>query len=647
MLLFRRVFISDEELGKKDDDHRPVDGRGKGPALLKWRFPRRRRLLFGIIGAYLLFVFFKNMPTDLQPAIARYDPRFSRPQKGSQALSPNQSSIPSQPEDTRREDTGSEMGKYYYDGEIRHPWLLKSLYSVRVLDEHSHVVLFAASNLQSVSDLLPLACEMARQGMNRIHFAVMGRDDLSIEGIQQLNSIRDDDCPMNWHDGRPSHAPYSTDPRMEKSVTSALDYIKALLHPQVIIAHSSPREDSFFWKAVNTRTHDMNTVLIDLPSSARDLMWLSKLDSNSLKYWNKVHIEIVIRAPSESSGSLIRLLKLLERADYLGSMPSLTIELPLHPDPLLHRFLQKTRWPPLTTGAVTLRHYVQPHRLTPVESTIRTVESFYPADPSTCHVLILSPQAELSPSFFHYLKYIVLRYKYSTFAMKESAQLLGVSLELPSSYPTDDTPFSKPSSRSDAPFFRWQIPNSNAALYFGDKWVEMHSFLSNHLVARRSPSDVARGKIISKKFPAFMEYVLELMRVRGYYILYPSFSDKNGLASIHNELYQPPEEFTLVDSAEPPQPEDQNLELGSIERPVFQASTLTALLHKLPMVLPDISSLPLLSYNGERLDSQMSTHEAREYARNFRTTVGGCETDVIGDGEIDQLNADDLFCLEA
>jgi hypothetical protein len=40
---------------------------------------------------------------------------------------------------------------------------------------------------------------MARQGMNRIHFAVMGRDDLSIEGIQQLNSIRDDDCPMNWH----------------------------------------------------------------------------------------------------------------------------------------------------------------------------------------------------------------------------------------------------------------------------------------------------------------------------------------------------------------------------------------------------------------------------------------------------------------
>jgi hypothetical protein len=467
-------------------------------------------------------------------------------------------------------------------------------------------------------------------------------------------------------DGRPSHAPYSTDLRMEKSVTSALDYIKAFLHPQVIIAHSSPREDSFFWKAVKTRTHDMNTVLIDLPSSARDLMWLSKLDSNSLKCttpqpigdltipladglildWNKVHIEIVVRAPSESSGSLIRLLKLLERADYLGSMPSLTIELPLHPDPLLHRFLQKTRWPPLTTGAVTLRHYVQPRRLTPVESTIRTVESFYPADPSTCHILILSPQAELSPSFFHYLKYIVLRYKYSTFAMKESAQLLGVSLELPSSYPTDDKPFSKPSSPSDAPFFRWQIPNSNAALYFGDKWVEMHSFLSNHLVARRSP-DVAREKIISKKFPAFMEYVLELMRVRGYYILYPSFSDMNGLASVHNELYQPPEEFTLVDSAEPSQAEDQNLELGSIERPVFQASTLTALLHKLPMVLPDISSLPLLSYNGERLDSQMSAHEAREYARNFRTTVGGCETDVIGDGEIDQLNADDLFCLEA
>jgi hypothetical protein len=366
--------------------------------------------------------------------------------------------------------------------------------------------------------------------------------------------------------------------------------------------------------------------------------------------WNKVHVEIVIRAPSGSSGSLIRLLKLLERADYLGSMPSLTIELPLHPDPILHRFLQKTRWPPLTTEAVTLRHYIQRRRLTPVESTIRTVESFYPADPSTCHVLILSPQAEVSPSFFHYLKYIVLRYKYSTYATKESAQLLGISLELPSSNPADNKPFSKPSSPSDS-FFRWQVPNSNAALYFGDKWVEMHSFLSNHLAAGRSPNDMAREKVISKKFPAFMEYVLELMRARGYYLLYPSFSDTNALAlaSIHNELYQPPEEFASVDPAafesQTPQAEDQNLELGSIERPVFQASALTALLHKLPMILPDIGSLPLLSYNGKRLDSQTSAQEAREYARDFRTTVGGCgETDVIGNVE---LNANDLFCLEA
>jgi len=455
-------------------------------------------------------------------------------------------------------------------------------------------------------------------------------------------------------DGRPSHAPYSTDPRMEKSVMSALDNIKAFLHPQVVISHSSPREDSFFWKAVSTKTRDMNIVLIGLPSTTRDLMWLSKLDSNSLKYWNKVHVEIVIRAPSGSSGSLIRLLKSLERADYLGSMPSLTIELPLHPDPLLHRFLQRTRWPPLTTEAVTLRHYTQRHRLTPVESTIQTVESFYPADPSTCHVLILSSQAELSPSFFHYLKYIVLRYKYSTYAIKESAQLLGISLELPSSNPTDNKPFSKPSSPSDTPFFRWQVPNSNAALYFGDKWVEMHSFLSNHLATWKSPSDMAPEKVISKKFPAFMEYVLELMRARGYYILYPSFSDMNALAlaSVHNELYQPPDEFALVDSAalesQSPQAEDQNLELGSIERPVFQASTLTALLHKLLMVLPDIGSLPLLSYNGKRLDSQTSAQEAKEYARNFRATVGGCgETDVIGKIEIDHLNADDLFCFDS
>jgi hypothetical protein len=373
--------------------------------------------------------------------------------------------------------------------------------------------------------------------------------------------------------------------------------------------------------------------------------------------WDKVHVEMLVHAPSKSSGSLIRLLKSLENADYLGSTPALTIELPPHTDPFLLRFLKNMKWPSPSAERISLRRHVQPHHMTPEESAVRTVESFYPKDPNMTHVLVLSPQTELSPSFFHYLKYTMLKYRYSTQVVNESSSLLGISLELPSSRPTDDSPVVVPSSSSDVPFFRWQMPNSNAALYFGDKWAEFHYFLSNHLAVRRSPSDDPQKKIISKKFPAFMENLLELIQIRGYYMLYPSFpaTQAFSLATVHNELYQPPEEFvsynppesepsdSALDDIEHELAEDTVLELGSIEKPLSQTSTLTTLLHKLPEHLPDLSSLPLLSYNGDKLSDQEAQQAAREYARTFSANIGGCR-ELPQKGE-NLWSVEDIFCL--
>ena len=62
-----------------------------------------------------------------------------------------------------------------------------------------HAVVFAASSLRGVSDLLPLVCGMANRTINNVHFVLMGRNDLSIEGIQYVNRVRDGDCPIHWH----------------------------------------------------------------------------------------------------------------------------------------------------------------------------------------------------------------------------------------------------------------------------------------------------------------------------------------------------------------------------------------------------------------------------------------------------------------
>jgi hypothetical protein len=69
---------------------------------------------------------------------------------------------------------------------------------------------------------------------------------------------------------------------MENSVGIALERIKMALLPQVFITHAVLHEDSFFREAIKAKSTEANLSLISLPSGARDLMWLSKLDSNSL-----------------------------------------------------------------------------------------------------------------------------------------------------------------------------------------------------------------------------------------------------------------------------------------------------------------------------------------------------------------------------
>lgn len=376
--------------------------------------------------------------------------------------------------------------------------------------------------------------------------------------------------------------------------------------------------------------------------------------------WNEVNIEILIHAPNAFSGSLIRLIQSLEKADYLGSIPSLTIELPQRVDPQLLRFLQNMKWPPRSSSKVTLRHRVQPHDMTSAESSIRTVEAFYPRDPHVSHVLVLSPQTELAPSFYHYLKYIILHYKQAAHAEQASSRLLGISLELPSSKPTaGDEPFSVPPSSSSGgdsgskdkqalPHFLWQIPNSNAALYFGDKWAEFHSFLSGRLAVQEANSGVpSHEKLISKRYPAFMEYLLELTRAKGYYMLYPSFpaSGTFSLATVHNELYHPPEEF-VHDISTPTETSVKGTDELSIEKPLWMASTLTGLLDQFSPHLPQLGSLDLLSFNGDKLSGKAYRQGTEEYARLFRVRYGGCE-----DGSSSTTNADSpeqqgLFCLK-
>lgn len=194
---------ADEELGKKDDDHRISDQTRFRP-LQKSRIPRPRRLLVLLIALLLVYEFFKHMPTGLTPAAERYNPKIAA-LKHQNPTSP-QASVPSPtapkvhipPKAEVEHEQYKEQASY--DGKIHFYELAQSLpRGKRPAIAASEAVMFAAASLHSVSDMLPLACRMAAKRQNRVHFVLMGKEDMSIDGIKQVNGVDDPECPVTWH----------------------------------------------------------------------------------------------------------------------------------------------------------------------------------------------------------------------------------------------------------------------------------------------------------------------------------------------------------------------------------------------------------------------------------------------------------------
>ena len=191
----------DEEFGKKNDDHRPlIDSAASATWSARHSSPpfRKRRIIYSICALLFVYVFIKNIPTDLGPS-PRLTPSFSSGQEGK--LPPESSDPPSRK--PRKPATPSEAQEHYHDGPIKFYMLASSLHAVSRLGgqhESNKNVLFAASNLKSASEIIPLACEMARWDRNDVHFAIMGRDDMEIPEIKKINGV-EEDCNVHWHGG--------------------------------------------------------------------------------------------------------------------------------------------------------------------------------------------------------------------------------------------------------------------------------------------------------------------------------------------------------------------------------------------------------------------------------------------------------------
>ncbi|KAM7206810.1 hypothetical protein V8F20_002516 [Naviculisporaceae sp. PSN 640] len=653
-------FLSNEDMGKKDDDHKPT----RLPPIRTWnaaRVPPRKslkRLFIAFVVCAAIYLFIKNIPTDVgvhdrrRPVYTHnLDNELLEPQSMPR-LKPIEPIQPPKTPAKSKSPPSDPSTDNLYDGPVVFPDLavsLQAIYSTRGSYAKNKNVLFAASSLKSAAALLPLACQMGMELRSYVHFALMSKSEISLDELRSVNGI-DDSCKIIFHDARPNLAASSTNTRLGTGVARAMFHINSYMHPQAVLVDGSEAEEGYFLDAMRSQTSEIPFNLIDLPEKGRKrLGWITKLDSSALAAWNKVRIDIVIHAPPDGAGNLMRLLKSLSAADYSAcAIPHLTIELPNKLDPHTENFLENFQWPPALVGnptgirQFTLRHRISRSTMTEEESSIRLLESFWPVDPHYSHVLVLSPQAQLSPRFFHYLKYSVLQYSESATAVYQEwdSRLLGISLDLPSTYLNGTTAFEPPapkkkgadkqtSSHSDSSTpFLWQSPNSNAVLYMGPKWIELHDMVSRLLaIQHKTPADSLPAffseKSISKRYPSWLEHALKLSRARGYWTIYPSKFMASSLAVIHNELSSSPEEYRSEEL--PDGPADAS-EISLASGP---------LLESLPAgdFMASFSDMPLLLWDGTETTLRDLDDEAVKYTEEFHRAVGGC----------DQLEADELM----
>ncbi|KKA30233.1 hypothetical protein TD95_003745 [Thielaviopsis punctulata] len=520
-------------------------------------------------------------------------------------------------------------------------------------------VLFAAGSYRSAAALIPLACKMSNELSNYVHFALVSKDDMDIQTLREINGASEG-CKVIFHDARPDHTQISSTARMQTAAGRALYHINKYMHPQVVIIDGSDAEEGFFLNGFRHYASEAAIPVIQLPEhAAQNLPFLATLDSAALRHWHQAHVDIVVQAPHDGVGGLIRLLQSLSRADFAGlPVPHLTIEMPRNIDAAAREFLVNFRWPPAGVASeaggkmFTVRHRVSGAYMSAAESAARLMESFWPTNLQLSHVLLLSPQTQVSRFFFQYVHYALLHYRYSQQAASQSwdARLLGISLDYPAAYLNGTGPFEPPQNivttrrgeRIEESFL-WQAPNSNAVLIYGDKWAELHG-----LVSKLSQPTTVNGvattvgaalpPAIHKSHPSWLEYVLLLCRIRGYVTLYPSFETARTVASVHAERYTAPEESLPDEAAE------NSIRAAGVEVPLNIGSMVTSLDTLADGVLPSLSDVHILDWEGRVAKVTELNDKSREFMHKFRSEYGRCgpENPIRSRS---QGSVEDLFCL--
>ncbi|CAG8487079.1 2063_t:CDS:2 [Ambispora leptoticha] len=361
---------------------------------------------------------------------------------------------------------------------------------------------------------------LSRSGMN----ALMARD-----GLNWPNNIIDLNIgEMSWSSSENKINPVI---QVFKRFSKLLEKLK----PEVVIYVKDPA-DPVSRGVTSVLSNFENITGIGLPlDHIEHLAWLPDLTIDTLKHWNtpKFHLQVITQ---DRPDSLSRLLRSLDSSYYLGDRLPLTINMDRGADPVTLDYCNKFQW---NHGDLALRHRVLQGGLLPA-----VVESYYPHN-SDHYAVLLEDDIEVSPFFYVWLKYSVLKYRYGP-DRAASQRMFGVSLYNPNSIELhmsgrrDFDPslvLEQGNFPKRSPYLN-QVPCSWGAVYFPEIWREFHEYINARMddEVTINIQKIAVPESRSNRWrKSWKRYFIELAYLRGYVMLYPNFSNFTSLSTNHME----------------------------------------------------------------------------------------------------------------
>ncbi|KAK4514021.1 uncharacterized protein ATC70_006029 [Mucor velutinosus] len=434
-------------------------------------------------------------------------------------------------------------------------------------------VLVVAQGAKQLISLYPVLCRFKKYPA---HLAIMGSD---IDGDTVKNALLETNC----HDNVQVH---DFSQMREHTEDASIGMLVKTIRPRIMIQIKS-NDAMYYALQAMAKTHQVTE--IGLPEKeVVHALWIPDLSLDALTYWNTISIKLVV-ITDRRPHSLSRLLQSAAKSIYVGDQVDLMIHMEQSADRVTRMLVNSFLW---RQGQKMIRHRIRKGGLMPA-----IVESWYPSNNDE-YAVLLEDDIEVSPLFYVWSKYAILKYRYS--GNSEAYRLMyGISLYAPRNLelpPAGRVTFDPNSVLLPAGYpehipYASQVPCSWGGVYFPEHWREFHTYLVRRLEDLNLPKDHQQrlisvpGSRSDKWKKSWKKYFIELVYLRTYLMLYPNFQEFEAFSTNHVEF------GTHVKS------EKRQSVIGTFMVPLMQRDTI---LSQLPnSSLPMFEDLPVLDLWGQ------------------------------------------------